>query len=95
MTKGETLQNYYESEGQVTLQDYLRVLYRGRWIIAISFLAVVASTVFFTLRMDPVYQVTTTIMIETEKSGISPFDVAGFSRRETIINNQVEILKSL
>jgi len=94
LTKGETLQNYYESEGQVTLQDYLRVLYRGRWIIAISFLAVVASTVFFTLRMDPVYQVTTTIMIETEKSGISPFDVAGFSRRETIINNQVEILKS-
>ncbi len=88
------MQNNYESESQVTLRDYLRILYRGRWIIAISFLVVVASTVFFTLRMNPAYQVTTTIMIETKKSGISPFDVTGFSRRETIINNQVEILKS-
>lgn len=84
------------SEQEVSIHDYLRILYKGRWIIAISFLAVVISTVFFTLRATPIYEAKTTILIETGKTGaaIPLFEAPGFTRRETMINNQVQILKS-
>ncbi|MCK4591613.1 MAG: hypothetical protein KAT86_07645, partial [Candidatus Latescibacteria bacterium] len=84
------------SEQEVNLRDYLRILYKGRWIIVISFLAVVISTVFFTLRATPVYEAETTMLIETGKTGaaLSLFETPGFTRRETMINDQVQILKS-
>ena len=81
---------------QVTLHDYLRILYRGRWIITLAFIAVVGSTLYFTMRATPVYEAATTIMIDTGKTraGLELFTVTGVGQRETIINNQVEILKS-
>ena len=81
---------------QVTLQDYLRILYRGRWIITVAFIAVLSSTIFFTLRATPIYEVATTLMIDTGKSktGLDMFSFASIGQRETVINNQVEILKS-
>ncbi|MDZ7374414.1 MAG: polysaccharide biosynthesis tyrosine autokinase [candidate division KSB1 bacterium] len=83
-------------EQQVSLTDYLRVLYRGRWIIAITFLITVLTTAFFTFTAEPVYQASATVMIK-EEGGVSDVlfgGVAGALRRDTEINNQVQILKS-
>ncbi len=86
------------SEQEVSIQDYFLIVYKGRWIIAISFLAVVIITAFLTVRASPVYQAKTTLLIETQKPGaaIPLFEGQGFGivRRETMINNQVQILKS-
>ncbi|MCR4438391.1 MAG: polysaccharide biosynthesis tyrosine autokinase [candidate division KSB1 bacterium] len=80
---------------QVSLKDYMRVLYRARWIILICFLAVVGSTAFFTFRAEPIYQGTAKLMIQDEGGvGRMVFDVTGYMKKETMINNQVEILKS-
>jgi tyrosine-protein kinase Etk/Wzc len=46
------------------LSDFLRVLFRGRWVIILSFLAVVAATTFLTYRMEPVFQASATLLIE-------------------------------
>lgn len=82
-------------EHQVTLQDYLRVLYRGRWIILLAFLITAAAALIFSFLARPIYEAKTTIMIEQD-GGMqqSLFGVSGFMERETEINNQVEILKS-
>ena len=82
-------------ERQVTLKDYVRVLYRGRWLIVISFFAVVLSTAYFTFTTEPIYEAAAKIMIEEEGGvGESLFEISSFMKKETMINNQVEILKS-
>jgi len=82
-------------ERQVTLHDYLRVLYRGRWIIISAFVLTAVAALIFSFLVRPIYEAKTTIMIEQD-GGMqqSLFGVSGFMERETEINNQVEILKS-
>jgi len=82
-------------ERPVALNDYLRVFYRGRWIIALAFFSTVIAALIFSFAISPVYEAKTTLMIEKD-GGMqrSLFGVSGFMERETEINNQVEILKS-
>ena len=80
---------------QVTLSDYVRVLYRGRWIILFSFLIVVASTAYFTFTAQPVYEASALILLK-EEGGVQQqiFEVSSLITQETAINNHIEILKS-
>lgn len=82
-------------ERPVALNDYLRVFYRGRWIIALAFFSTVIAALIFSFAISPVYEAKTTLMIEKD-GGMqrSLFGASGFMERETEINNQVEILKS-
>lgn len=84
-----------EAEVQVSLSDYLRILYRGRWLIALSFIVVFVATIFYTFTADPVYEASTSVLIES--NGLmerSFFDMSGFGNQSTLIANQSEILKS-
>lgn len=82
-------------ERQVTIYDYVSILYRGRWIILISFLTVVGFVVYYTFTATPIYRATVKVMI-TENSGVQQtlFNVVDFMEKEKKINNQVEILNS-
>ena len=82
-------------ERPVRLTDYLRVLYRGRWIILVSFFAVVAATAYFSFTTPPTYEAECMVMIE-EASGLERtlFDVTPFGKQLTMVNNQVQVLKS-
>ncbi|MFQ5710008.1 MAG: GumC family protein, partial [bacterium] len=80
---------------QVTIHDYLAMLYRGRWWILAIFVATVAAVSYYTFTTPPTYQASTTIMIdETQGVGQSLFDFTAYSQQNKLINNQVEILKS-
>ena len=84
-----------EMESEVSLNDYLRIMYRGRWIIALSFIVVFITTLIFTLTEDPTYEAGTSILIES--TGLmerSFFDMNSFGNQSTLIANQTEILKS-
>ncbi|RMD95603.1 MAG: polysaccharide biosynthesis tyrosine autokinase [Calditrichaeota bacterium] len=83
-------------EREITLKDMMRILYRGRWVITSCFLAVMALTVYYTFTVTPEYEASAKVMIRTDAtSGIpSLFDMGGVLKQETVINNQVEILKS-
>lgn len=84
-----------EEEQQINIQDYLRIVYRGRWIILASFLLVLLITAYFTFSSKPVYEATAKIMIESQGSmERALFDVNYLGNQTTLITNQVEILKS-
>ena len=91
----EVYRENFENEQELTLQDYLRVLYGGRFIILISFVVVLVATAIFTFMQEPVYEATATILVEDEKSvERALFDVNYLSQQSTMIANQVEVLKS-
>lgn len=87
--------DFQQEEQQVNIQDYLRIVYRGRWIILGSFLAVLLITAYITFTSEPVYESTAKIMIESQGSmERALFDVNYLGNQSTLITNQVEILKS-
>ncbi len=84
-----------EMEAQVSFSDYLRILYRGRWIILIAFIVVFTATLIFTLTTSPTYEASASILIES--TGLmerSFFDMGAFGNQSTLVANQTEILKS-
>ncbi|TKJ40386.1 hypothetical protein CEE37_08675 [candidate division LCP-89 bacterium B3_LCP] len=84
-----------DREGSVNFSEYLRIILRGRWIILVCFLLILGSTTYFTYKMEPVFQASTTIMIEDKgRLEQSVFGFAGFMNAQTMIANQVEVLKS-
>lgn len=82
-------------EQQFTFEEYLQILYRGRWIIFLCFLVVVVCTTYFTLTAPPVYEASASIMIK-EEGNIKRqlFKEANPFQKETLINNHIEVLKS-
>lgn len=82
-------------EQQVSLQDYLQILYRGRWIIAITFIVVLLATVYYTFTTPLVYEAKATVLIQSaDTKERMLFDDIYFGNQSTMITNQIEILKS-
>ncbi len=81
-------------ERQVSFNDYVRVFYRGRWVIITSFLVVMAITIYITWTTKPEYEASAKLMIEEKGMEHELFDLGSFMKKETMINNQVEILNS-
>ncbi|HCL00442.1 MAG TPA: hypothetical protein DHW42_10120, partial [Candidatus Marinimicrobia bacterium] len=84
-----------EQEQEVSLQDYLRILYRGRWIIAVTFLLIMVATVYFTFTSSPVYESSTLLMLSGRQGQTStlfqnPFMAGNYMK----VNNEIEVLKS-
>ncbi|MBN1996281.1 polysaccharide biosynthesis tyrosine autokinase [candidate division KSB1 bacterium] len=86
---------FLPSERHVKLRDYIRVVYRGRYAIIISFTVVFLLSIIITFSTRPVYEASAKLILE-EQSGVgeSLFDITSMIKKETMINNQVEILKS-
>jgi len=84
-----------QDERQIGINDYLRIIYRGRWIILISFITVVTFVTYHTLTETPIYQSTAKVMVR-DNGGVQKtlFNVADPMQKEKKINNQVEILMS-
>ncbi len=79
----------------VTLTDYIRILYRGRWIILFSFIFVFTATVYYTFTTNPVYEASTTLIIDKSRAMENAlFDFNSFGNQSTHITNQIEIIKS-
>jgi tyrosine-protein kinase Etk/Wzc len=81
-------------ERQVSFNDYLRIFYRGRWVIITTFMVVMAATVYITFTTMPEYEAAAKIMIEETGMEQTIFEIGSFMKKETMVNNQVEILKS-
>lgn len=85
----------FDQEIQITFKDYLHKLYRGRWIIIFSLITVLAATAYYTFTADPVYEASTKVIIKEHGNvGESLFEFGSLIKKETMLNNQVEILKS-
>jgi tyrosine-protein kinase Etk/Wzc len=85
-----------EFESQLSLTDYLRIAFKGRWIIIISFVIVFLITLYFTFTNPNVYEAFTTVLVEDSESAQSQIFGAEMmgGGSSTMIPNQIEILKS-
>ncbi len=82
-------------EHELTLKDLIRIFYRGRWVVLSCFSAVMFLTVYYTFTVTPEYEASAKVIVQEESArGMDIFDIGGFIQQETMINNQVEILKS-
>ena len=80
---------------EVSFQDYLIILKRRRWIVLSAFLIILLSSGIFSFTTQPIYESSTTLMIE-EDGGMKKeiFEISSYMKQETMIKNQVEIIKS-
>lgn len=80
---------------EVSFQDYLIILKRRRWIVLSAFLIIILSAGVFSFTTQPIYESSTTLMIE-EAGGMKKeiFEISSYMKQETMIKNQVEIIKS-
>ncbi|MBM3324501.1 MAG: hypothetical protein FJY66_02405, partial [Calditrichaeota bacterium] len=77
------------------ISDYLQILFRGRWIIFMSFLTVVATSAYLTYKTEPEYEASTSILIEQKDIVESRLFNAPVSlAQQTHVANQMEILRS-
>jgi polysaccharide chain length determinant protein (PEP-CTERM system associated) len=83
------------NQKEISFQDYLVILKRRRWIILSAFITILLFAGIFSFTTQPIYESSTTLMIE-EDGGMKNeiFEVTSYLKQETMIKNQVEILKS-
>ena len=78
------------------LVEYLRVVYRRRWLAAAVFLAVVTAVAVYTYRAIPIYQSQVSILIDVEEPNVLQFqkvlDEAAASANSP--QTQYELLRS-
>ncbi|PYM52967.1 MAG: hypothetical protein DMD77_28185, partial [Candidatus Rokuibacteriota bacterium] len=55
-----------EAQGQAHLNDYLRMLWKHRWLLTAVFLLTAVTGVIWTLAQTPIYQASATVLIEPE-----------------------------
>lgn len=85
----------FVEEDHLSIQDYIRILLRSRWIIVGSFVVVLLAALYISYTATPVYEAVTSIMID--KNGAMErtiFDYNAFGNQNTLIANQMEIIKS-
>ncbi|MCC7431512.1 polysaccharide biosynthesis tyrosine autokinase [bacterium] len=83
---------------QLSFQDYLRIVRKGKWIIIVSFISILSLTVYYSFTAKQVFQTSTKILIEDSNQGKNVnlgqlMMIPGFGK-DTKINNQLEILQS-
>jgi len=58
------VENFFEEE--IHLRDYLRVIFKRRWLIATVLLIVVVTVTIESFRMTPIFRATAQVMIESD-----------------------------
>jgi len=88
--------SYNDTEKEVSLQDHFRIIYRGRWIIGITFVVVMLLTIYITFTTPPQYQATTTLMLSGRTGSTSAmlFQNPLLPTNYMKVNNEIEVLKS-
>lgn len=82
-------------QNEVTFRDYLRVLFRHKSVIVITFLTVMITTYIGLKLKTPLYQASVKILISGKKATQAPYyrDIAGYQTQEIVLT-QSEIVKS-
>ena len=78
-----------------TIQEYLAIIVRGKWIVLSVFGVVFVLTVIVTKLTDPVYQSTAQVLINAKEVQSSLFmDVGRIEGAKNVIQNELAILNS-
>ncbi len=85
-------------EEPLNIADYYFVLAKHKWLIFSCLLMIVSLTLFFTLRMKPVYQASGTLVIENSRS-VSPvtgesIEYGSYINQQMALNTHAKLIKS-
>ncbi|MDM8536351.1 GumC family protein [Desulfobacterales bacterium HSG17] len=86
-------------EPGLNLEDYYHIILKHKWVIFAWFIIIVSLTVFFTLKMTPIYQAVGKMVIEN-KSAVSPVTgenidySGGYINQQMAFNTHVKLIKS-
>jgi len=82
-------------EEEVSLQDYIRILYRGRWIIIVSLVIISAATIYLTFTAPPQYESSVLIMLAGKAEQASMiFQNPVMPQNYLKVNNEIEVIRS-
>ena len=78
----------------ITLQDFLNILWKRRWMILTLFLIASGSAAFYSLQVTPIYESSTTLRIETVWPEQSLLGELYLLRQGNPIETEIEMIKS-
>jgi capsular exopolysaccharide synthesis family protein len=76
-----------------SFQDYIPVIWRGKWIIVITILLAVNVAFFYTQSTEPVYQASVTVFVNTKGEQASLYGGLALDESKNI-NNEMQLLGS-
>ncbi len=83
------------SQRHAELYDYINVLFRGKWVILITFAIVCGASVLFTWSRPWIYESHAKLLISSEKShNASSLFLGMMGQEERNIKNEVEVMRS-
>lgn len=80
---------------EMTMRDYVRVLFRQKWVVITSFVTVVVTVAIGLILMTPMYEAKVKILVSAEKLVSSPYyrDLIGY-QNTPVAMTQSEIVTS-
>ncbi|MFQ5952960.1 MAG: GumC family protein, partial [Candidatus Omnitrophota bacterium] len=81
----------------LNIWDYLRIIYKRKWIIISVFLVSIVSSHFFTEKAEPIYKSSVTLHFDTGRTPIAEVTGAGvtfWGAAGERISTQIELIKS-
>lgn len=82
------------ADDEISLQDLVEILYKGKWIIAGAFLTVLILAAAYTFIKAPEYDASSMVYVNSGQSNPQLSDMLGLQVDNRNIANEVEILKS-
>ncbi|NNE34488.1 MAG: polysaccharide biosynthesis tyrosine autokinase [Rhodothermales bacterium] len=83
-----------DDQRELSLQDLLEIVRKGKWIIAGCFITVLSLTAAYTFLRAPEYQATSSLQVNSENSSPQLGDLFGLDKGFRNVLNEIEILKS-
>jgi capsular exopolysaccharide synthesis family protein len=85
---------YKTTDRQLTIIDYLPIIWRGKWMVLSIFLVVFNIAVYYTMTQEPEFVASVTVFVDTQVQR-SPTPLSGLVIDDyKNIGNEVELLKS-
>lgn len=79
-------------EQEIKLTDYLNIITRYKWLVSITFIIIVISSIIYTARAPRIYKASSKILIEDKMT--NDLLMTTFRNKTSAINNNIHILKS-
>ncbi len=80
------LQKKYIKEEKITTRDYVRFAFRQKWLVIVYFIISVTTVIIFSIKVTPIYQATTLVMIARDKPNVVSFEDVSLNYSEPCVS---------
>lgn len=82
------------ADGEISLGEILDMLLKGKWLILIAFVGVVAVTALYTFTVAPEYEAESLMLIDDGSSGPQLSEALGLELGNSNVGNEIEVIRS-